>query len=142
MGIAQIRYGQTIYCLLSLATPLNRNVSEEVQKSWQWSEERYRVAFGHHYQGGCLIQHLIANVSSYFLMCFWWCCAALIYLVEYYLLYWPDFVKGCYFKNGVKSEQRIYLRREKRLQVAIMSLRTGTGLIQCCLYCLKIQLQV
>lgn len=141
MGSAKIRYGQTIV-QYSLATLLSRNVSEEGQKSCQESEERYKVAPGHHHQGGCLIQPLIVNVSLYFLMHLWWCCAALIYLVEYCLLCWQDFVEECFFKNGLKSEQGIYLKRQKHLQEATMSLRSGIGLIQCCLYCLKTQLQV
>lgn len=140
MGSAQIKCAN--FCSVSLPTLLSRNVSEEGQKSWQRSEKRYKVAPGHHHQGGCLIQHLIVNVILYSLMRFWWCCAALIYLIEYCLLYWQDFVEVCFFKNGLKSEQRIYLKRQKHLQEATMSLRSGIGLIQCCLYCLKIQLQV
>lgn len=124
-----------IYCSVSLATLLTRNPSEKGgQKSWQWAEKRYKVA--PHNQGGCHFQNLLVNVSSYFLRHFWWCwwhCAALIYLVEYCLLYWPDFVEGCFFKNGVKSEQGIYVKRQKCLQLATMSLRNGIGLIQCCL---------
>jgi len=32
-----------LYCSLSLATLLNRDVSEKVWESWWWSEKRYRI---------------------------------------------------------------------------------------------------